>query len=331
MTRFRTPAWAAALAAVSLALLAAAPQNPPAQTPPPQQPPPAIFRGGVETVPIYATVLDRYGEMLLNLQRDDFEVFDDGKKQTLTTFVSGLQPITAFLLVDTSASMTLNLELAQAAAEQVVIRMLPGDKARVGSFSDRIDLTRSFTSDRDALLKALREEMHIGNPTKLWDAVDETMADLAPLGGRRVIMLFTDGFDTASRLRSEDVLARAKADELMIYAVRFRTNIRGIQAELPLSPTASQLFSNDRSRNPPPAEALERITKQTGGGHFLLLQYDDVNTTFTRVMQELHHQYVLGFTPQRSDGKVHELEVRVKDRPFTTVRARRSYLAREKN
>ena len=91
---------------------------------------------------IYATVLDRYGEMVRNLERDDFIVEDDGRRQELTVFVEGLQPITAMVLVDTSASMTLNLDLAKTAAEQFVIRMMPGDQVRVGSLSDRLDLSR---------------------------------------------------------------------------------------------------------------------------------------------------------------------------------------------
>jgi Ca-activated chloride channel family protein len=291
-----------------------------------------VFRTGTDTVAIYATVLDRYGEMVLNLTKDDFIVFDDEKEQELSLFVSGLQPITATLLVDASASMTLNLDLARSAAEQFIIRMLPGDQARVGFFSDRIDLSERFTPDRDDLLTTMRENFRIGNPTMLWDAVGQTMTELAPLGGRRVIMLLTDGMDTLSKARAIDILARAKADELMIYAVQFRSNARAMLAEQPLSPTPGRAFSDDRTRNPPPTEALRRLATQTGGGHFMLGQYDDINTTFTRVMQELHYQYVLGFTPQRFDGRVHTLSVRVrKPGPGYAVRSRQNYLAASKD
>jgi VWFA-related protein len=291
-----------------------------------QQPP--VFRGGTETVGIFATVLDRDGELVLNLHRDDFTVEDDGRPQTITTFGNGVQPITAALLVDTSASMTLNLELAQMAAEQFVIRMLPTDRARVGSFSDRIDLSPTFTSDRDALLQSLRTGLHIGNPTKLWDAVAETMSALEPLGGRRIILLFTDGMDTISTAREADILARARAEDVMIYVVQFRSTPLANLAEVPLAPSASEVFRGDpRFRNPPPTEALRQLARQTGGGHFLLSEHDDVNATFTAVMNELHHQYALGFVPERFDNKLHALTVTV-DRPGVTVRARRSYLAR---
>jgi Ca-activated chloride channel family protein len=240
-------------------------------------------------------------------------------------FVNGLQPITAALLVDTSASMTLNLDLARTAAEQFVIRMLPGDKVRVGSFSDRVELSKEFTTDRDELLRALRDDLHIGNPTKLWDAVAMTMTELAPLGGRRIIMLLTDGADTLSAEREIDILARAQEDELMVYVVQFRSNQRALLAEL-LLPAVASSFSDPRRRNAPPTQGLRQLAQQTGGGHFILSQSDDVNATFTRVMQELHYQYVLGFTPQKFDGKLHDLRVTV-GTPGLTVRARRHYRA----
>jgi Ca-activated chloride channel homolog len=305
-------------AVAAAAVLAAAPAQ--QQTPP-------TFRGGAETVAIYATALDRGGQAVLDLERSEFEVYDDGRRQPLTVFVKGLQPITAVVLVDTSASMAPNLDSAKTAAEQFIIRMFPGDTARVGSFSDRINISPTFTSDRDSLLKGLREGLHIGNPTMLWDAIDQTMTSLTPLGGRRVILVLTDGFDTLSEATGEAVLERARADELMVYVVQFRTNTIALMAEEPLAPTAGEVFSGNRRRATlQSTDYLRRLSRQTGGGHFTLGRFDDVNTTFTQVMQELHYQYVLGFTPTQSDGKVHQITVR-STRPGISVRARQSYRA----
>jgi VWFA-related protein len=290
-----------------------------------QQPP--VFRAGVETVAIYATALDRYGEMVLTLGRDDFEVFDNGQRQTLTQFVRGLQPITAMLLLDMSASMGLNLDLARAAAEQFVIRMLPGDRAAFGTFSDRVDLGREFEGDRDRLLEAIRAHLHFGNPTRLWDAIAAAMTHMHAMTGRRVVLLMTDGHDTLSDLQFEQVLARARAEELMIYVVEFATTPQAAQAEVPLAPTPAWVFGGGgRGARRDIAGGLRQLADQTGGGYFRLGQFDDINTTFTHVMQELHYQYILGFAPQRPDGRVHQLETRV-DRPNVIVRARRSYLA----
>ena len=290
-----------------------------------QQPP--VFRAGVETVAIYATVLDRYGEMVLTLTRDDFEVLDNGQRQPLTLFVKGLQPITAMLLLDMSASMGLNLDLARAAAEQFVIRMLPGDRAAFGTFSDRVDLGKEFLGDRDRLLEEIRAHLPIGNPTRLWDAVARTMTELQPVGGRRIILVMTDGQDTLSDLQFEQVLARARTEELMIYVVEFQTTRQAAMAEIPLAPSAAWVFggSGPGGRRGIPG-GLRQLAEQTGGGYFRLDQFDDINTTFTRVMQELHYQYILGFAPRRADGRVHQLETRV-NRPTVVVRARRSYLA----
>src|SRR4029079_15713423 len=96
--------------------------------------------------------VDRYGEMVRDLDRDDFIVEDDGHRQDVSVFEKGQQPITAILLMDTSASMTLSLDLARAAAEQFVIRMQPGDRVRVGSFSDRIDINPPSLDDPYSLL-----------------------------------------------------------------------------------------------------------------------------------------------------------------------------------
>ena len=309
-------------AATAAVVLVAAPL----ELQPPQQTPPT-FRGGTETVAIYATALDRGGQAVIDLNRGDFEVYDNGRRQPLTVFVKGLQPITAVVLVDTSASMAPNLDSARTAAEQFVIRMLPGDTARVGSFSDQVRISPTFTADRDALLQGLREDLHIGNPTMLWDALDQTMTALTPLGGRRVILVLTDGYDTRSTTTAQTLLERARADELMVYVVQFRTNAIALLAEEPLAPSASEVFSGNRRRaTAQSAESLRRLSRQTGGGHFVLGRFDDVNTTFTQVMQELHYQYVLGFTPERADGKVHQITVR-STRPGITVRARQSYLA----
>jgi len=293
----------------------------------PSSPQAPVFRGGNETVAVYATALDRGGQMVLNLQREDFEVLDDGRPQPLTVFVKGLQPITAALLIDTSASMTLSLELALQAAEQFVIRMLPGDRVRVGSFSDRVDLSPEFTSDRDRLLVSLREGLHVGNSTKMWDAIDQTMTSLAPLAGRRIVVLLTDGLDTSSRVFPTAVSQRLRVDDLMVYIVQLRSSRLGNLAEIPLAPSAGSVFGSPPMQPGRAVDAMiQKLADQTGGGHFILDRNDDVNATFTAVMQELHYQYTLGFTPERADGRLHTLEVKVR-KPGVTVRARRNYLA----
>ena len=175
-----------------------------------------------QTVPIYATVLDGQRRLVTDLQREDFEVYDNEKLQTLTNFVSETTPFTAVVMLDTSGSMTLNLDFVKQAAEEFLIRMLPEDRAKVGSFNDKIQILprdEPFTGNRDRLIRLLKEDLDFGYPTRLWDAVDESIAQMEALEGRRVVVVFTDGDDSASKRGRDDVLERAREKDMMVYAV----------------------------------------------------------------------------------------------------------------
>ena len=331
-------------AAVVLAVVAldARPQSPPPAQPPQQA---QVFRAGLTTVAVPASVYDADGDIVRHLTRDNFMVFDNGRRQEITNFSSGLQPIRAVVLVDASASMMSAIDLAQYAAEQFVIRLEPEDAAKVGVFSARINISPEFTADRDALLKTLRADLPFSNPTRLLDAVDAAITQLQDQAGRRIVVVLTDGCDTASLTDWDTLLQRIHAEEVMVYVVRFRTRIqmpepamrsRSRAAEGPctqharLELTTATPISEFRKVNDPRwilgPQLLTRLTTDTGGTSVLLSSADDVNTTFTRIMQELHYQYLLGFSPATLDGKVHEIAVRVNDRALT-VRARKAYVA----
>lgn len=268
-----------------------------------------VFRSNARTeVPIYATVMDSSGRLVPDLERSDFTVLDDGKSVELTQFSNATQPFTAVVMLDTSASMTANLELLNRAAEQFLLRLLPVDRARVGAFNDKIQLSGRFTNDRDELIGEL-DDLQFGNPTRLNDAIATSLDALERIEGRRVVLVFTDGEDTASKLGFRSVLERARDEEVMVYAI-------GLESEF---------FNGQRVQRSRPSRDLRRIADETGGGYFELKKTDQLAPTFTRVAQELRSQYLLGFAPAALDGKVHKLEVR--SRTGTSVRARKSYLA----
>src|SRR5512141_2204216 len=104
---------------------------------PAQQP---TFRTGSKTVAVYATVTGKDGRLLPNLQKDTFEVRDNGKPQPITVFSNEVQPISVVVMLDRSGSMRGNVGLVERAAEEFVQRLGPGDAARVGTFSDRIEI-----------------------------------------------------------------------------------------------------------------------------------------------------------------------------------------------
>lgn len=271
-----------------------------------QQP---TFRSSVRTVPVYATALDSSGRLVPDLTQEDFEILDNLKPVTISSFSNDPQPFTAVVMLDTSASMTEHLKLLNQASEQFLMRLLPVDRAQVGAFNDKLQLSGTFTSDRDELISAL-DDLQFGNSTRLWDGLAFSLDALKGVDGRRVVLLFTDGDDFGSKTRYGDVQARARDEEVMIYGIGLETNY----------------FNGQRQVRSKPDRSLRRIAEETGGGSFELQKTDQLAPTFTRVAQELRSQYLIAFAPETLDGKVHKLEVRVK-RPGVTVRARKSYSA----
>jgi Ca-activated chloride channel family protein len=268
-----------------------------------------IFRSAIRTVPVYATVVDGSGRLVPDLQRADFSIIDNTKPADLSLFSNESQPFTAVVMLDTSASMTANLKLLNQAAEQFLLRLLPVDKAQVGAFNDKIQLSGTFTNNRDELIGSLND-LFFGNPTRLNDGIAAGLDALQGVDGRRVVLVFTDGEDTASRTSFKTVLERARDEEVMVYSI-------GLESEY---------FNGMRIVRSRPSRDLRRISDETGGGYFELTKTADLSPTFSRVAQELRSQYLLGFAPTALDGKVHKLDVKV-NRPGMTVRARRSYLA----
>ena len=271
-----------------------------------QQP---TFRAGTSIVPVITTVTDAQGRLVPGLEQDEFSILDNGKPQDITFFQNDVQPFTVVVMMDYSASMTANLDRLAAAAEQFILRMLPADKGQVGAFSDKIQFSGEFTNDRDDLIFALKD-LQFGNPTRLYDAIDASIDMLKDVEGRRVVLVFTDGDDTASRVGMGDALDHARDKEVMVYAV-------GMESEF---------FNGQRMTRTRPDRGLRRLAEETGGGYFELKKADDLGPTFSRVAQELHSQYTLGFSPTLLDNKEHKLVVRMKQ-PGMNARARRTYIA----
>lgn len=300
------------------------------------------YKAGNRTVAVYATVTGPDGRMVTNLTQDAFTIEDNGKRQDITLFANTIQPITAVVLLDRSGSMRANFRLVEQAAERFVDALLPEDKARIGSFSNRIQLDpRDFTSDRGELLTILKSELQPEGPTPLWNAVYVGITALLHQQGRRVILVFTDGMDspeTAATNSLKTVMKYAEEEDVMVYAIGLAPAVGGGGygrggAGLPRRGRGPGGFGG---RGRPggfgpvadkPDEGLPKIAAATGGGYFELTSANDLAATFARVADELHHQYALGFTPSALDGKMHSLELRVKGDGMN-ARARKSYLAR---
>jgi VWFA-related protein len=252
--------------------------------------------------------------------------------------------------------MRANFELVEKAAEAFVNVMSPADQARIGSFSNRIQLDpQEFTSNHEQLLNILQTELQPEGPTPLWNAVNVGITSLLHVQGRRVILVFTDGVDMPMNFSNrnsslKDVMKRAEEEDVMVYAIGLAgqngpqvTHGGGYGGGFPGRGRGGYGggfpgrggfgrggFGGGRNFavDDHPDEGLPKIAAATGGGYFELTDTSDLSSTFRRVADELHHQYALGFTPTNLDGKMHTLTVKVAGTGMT-VRARRSYLARK--
>ncbi|CAN5485104.1 MAG: VWA domain-containing protein [Acidobacteria bacterium] len=284
------------------------------------------FRTGANTVAVYATVSDGQGRLVPDLERDHFQIRDNGKPQPITVFSNDIQPISVVMMLDRSGSMRQNFRLLEAGAEAFVRRLRPEDKARIGSFAERIQIDpEGFTNDQDELIRIIRHELQDQGPTPLWNALDAAITALSDQEGRRVVLVFSDGgdFPMNFRLRNRsimDVMRRSHEENVMVYAI-------GLQSTTLRQPGRGGLggFGGGmRSERPDPG--LATIADETGGGYFELNRAEDLASTFARVADELHRQYLIGFEPPALDNKMHKLQVRVTERGMK-VRARREYFA----
>ncbi len=322
----------------------------------PQQP---TFTAVNRTVAVYATVTNELGRLVPDLPRERFTVTDNGKPQELTVFSNENQPITVVMLLDRSGSMKENFNLVRDAGGAFVDAMTTGDKARIGTFSTRIQIDpEDFTGDKSALVGILRGDLQEAGPTPLWNAVDKGISALRHVEGRRVVLVFTDGIDEPMNFKNgnaskRSVQKRAEEEDVMIYAVGLAPNPGGATTggRSPASNpfpggsggggfpggiggrggygTGGGSLGGGAAFSVGPDPGLKDLASATGGGYLELTSASNLPSTFRQVANELHHQYALGFTPKNLDGKMHDLGVKVDD-AHSVVRARKRYLAEGK-
>jgi VWFA-related protein len=284
-----------------------------------QQP---ILRGGGAIVRVYVTVTDRDGRLATTLAQNDFEVRDEGKAQPITLFDNSPQPIRLIVMLDVSGSMMGNLPLLRASSEQLFVRLRPEDLSRVGAFGHQVTISPTFTRDPRQLAAELPRTIAEDAPTPLWRAIDDAMKAFGDTGdARKVVLVLSDGRDSGPMFRQPyvsqaEVIERARANDVMIYAIGMRGRVMANLSD-PFSTLASDL----------PDAGLAKVAEQTGGGYTEITVKQDLGAAFARVADELHSQYLLGFVPPKSDGKVHDIDVRVVNQKGMKPRGRKSYVA----
>lgn len=260
----------------------------------------ATFSSKLEAVRVDVLVTES-GGVVRGLQPADFEVRDNGVLQTIDLVSFQQIPLNVFLAFDVSASVSgERLKHLQTAGHALLDRLAKDDRSALLTFSHAVLLREGLTGATARVRQALTDVEPIGDTA----LVDGTYAAimLGPSdGGRNLLLVFSDGLDTASWLRPERVLDSAKRSDMVVYGVS--------------------------SRGPEESKFLEDLTELTGGDTLKIESTKDLSAAFLKILDEFRQRYLISYSPTgvAPDGW-HRLDVRVKGRRLT-VKSRTGYQA----
>jgi Ca-activated chloride channel family protein len=276
------------------------------------------FRAGIDVVSLNVAVTSSDQRYVSDLTQGEFTVLENGVPQPIRYFAKTGGPLSIALLLDTSASMKDALPMAQDAAIEFIRQVGDGDVVSIVQFETRVEISQALTGDIRALERAIRG-IEIGGATSLYNALYMAIEELdTPNAGdsgaaprRPVIIVLSDGEDTSSAIKFDQVLDRALRSDTIIY---------GVGLGLGRQPSS-------RTDEEGGERILRRLTQQTGGRAFFTDDSTDLAVFYRRIRAELANQYSLAYeAPAPHDGKWRRLEVRV-SRPHTTTRTRSGYFA----
>jgi VWFA-related protein len=268
----------------------------------------------VDVVSVTAVVFDKGGHLIRGLGPKDVELYEDGVRQEVSYFreASGEGeriPLSVVLVLDTSGSMTRTLPFLQEAALSLVYKLDEVDRALLVQFNETIKGSAEFTGDISRLENFVQGLQAWGG-TSLYDAIQYSLGRIKDQPGRKAVVVFTDGADTTSTLKEQDVIDYARAVEGTVYSVGFRGE--------------SGLFARS------PRGFLRKIAQETGGAFFFPDKVGDLIRVFNEIANELKNHYLLAYTPKRvPDGTWRSIELRVA-RKDAAVRVRKGYYAVKK-
>ena len=271
------------------------------------------FRAGVELVSLNVTVMEGT-KYVTGLQQEDFEVYEDGAKQSLSFFSAVQQPIALAILLDTSNSMEEKIATAQEAATGFVRRMKKDDVIEVIEFNSQVRIPQPFTNDVNALERAIRQTT-VNGSTSLYNAIYVSLRGLkderaknAEEIRRQAIVVLSDGDDTSSVIEYDDVLDLAKRSETAIYAIGLRQQESG------------------RGKFKEAEFVLRQLSQETGGRVFFPTSVAELPKIYEQISEELASQYTMAYSsknPMRN-GAWRRIDVRV-NKPGVSARTRRGY------
>lgn len=272
------------------------------------------IRLDVTRVSLLFTVQDKKGRFITNLTKDELQVIENKKPQTISEFTGESDlPLRLAILIDTSNSIRERFKFQQEAATNFIDTVVHHgrDKAAVVSFDTSAELVSDLTDDTEKINAAIRN-LRPGGGTALYDAIffacrDKLGVEEPHEKYRRAMIILSDGEDNQSHYTRDQALEMAHRADVVIYTIS--TNISGIETD------------GDK--------VMKYFAQETGGQAFFPFKASDLSQSFENIANELRHQYIVLYrpVPLKADGLYHTVEIKVKDRKDLIVRARHGYYA----
>ena len=247
--------------------------------------PATTFKVNVRLVNVFTTVTDANGAPVTHLKREDFKVFEDGKEQTVAVFdrESGL-PLSIVLAVDASLSTRKDLALELEAARRFAHTILrPVDALALYQFSKYVTEVIPFTANLRQIDHAI-SRVRASSSTAVYDAIYLGSKALIPRQGRKVLVLISDGGDTASQVSYHEAVRAAQTAEGIVYSIIM----------VPVEASAGRDIGGEH--------ALIQLSHDTGGKHYYATKLSGLEEAFRQISEELRTQYLIGYYPSTRTG-----------------------------
>jgi Ca-activated chloride channel homolog len=273
------------------------------------------FRTGIDLTTFGVTVLDKKGEFLGDLNADDFEIVEDGQKQTIKYFARGTEiengpEVHIGLLFDTSGSMTEDIKLSRSAAVKFLNTLSEAKDMTLVDFDTEVRVAKYGQKDFPRLVERIRGRTPDGW-TALYDAMGVYLDGASEDEGRKILVLYTDGGDTRSTISFGDLMTLIRASDATVYSVGFLEH-------------TSRGRIDERAR-------LTQIAEATGGQAFFPTAMKDVEAAYDKIVAQIRAQYSLAYssTNTKQDGAWRKVEIKITRPEFKGMKtlSRRGYFA----
>lgn len=319
-----------------------------------------VVRVDTSLVTVPVSVLDRQGRFIPDLKREDFKVFENGVEQPIAYWEPADKPFTVALLLDTSPSTQFHLWQIKEAAVAFAKQLRPQDRVLIVSFNEQVLLLTEVTNDLNVISSVIEQNANMGTATRVYDAVHLVIKErLNKIKGRKAIVLFTDGVDTASYQSDYNSTMRQVEElDVLIYPIKYDTTdymrvMQGLNngsGGTTVVTTSNGPFGTTTSRvtyggtrvtgpngGPLPGSTqadydradryLKELADKTAGRLYYANDTTQLADAFSRIAEELRRQYSLGYYPQGGAAAADRRQIRVRvNRSNVAVKARDSYV-----